>query len=475
MKIVIKRILIISILLMIGLTLFSVSFFYGTPYYLIVRVIYLTYSTTLIIFFFLILREFTKKSEVVKKYFKVVLFTGSILLAISTGSFYLWYLETFMVPDLAYCTYYDDYNYKLYAFESGCQEMTILDQRYNEENELDYLSYEIDDHHFKRYYANQRLTKTIETEYHVTILLGEDELPLLLDEQVIETTYEYQDNQYIQKRIITGYIQDTPVVTQNGFYVSKRLTENLNQDDLYHLNIQKKLSTMELLVSKSQLTTLLNTKDVNMMLNQRKINAEDYLNRLETFFTQNENMIDYETTQRVYKEGVYYRIISVIPYDPEPNHFKMWIKDKQIDAWVDMDRIYEYKDEENYIWLRYKNYVQTYQTLSIQRERDPSVHRLLHTNIFCDEAFEICNQGMGNSFRSTYIRNFIKTDQGVTKVEGYNLLDKNFLNDDRESKLVRLLYRNPKKEYVYLPFDHDINHSELFEQPQHFILLNENE
>ncbi|QVK17589.1 hypothetical protein KHQ81_12125 [Mycoplasmatota bacterium] len=402
------------------------------------------------------LKDYRNSSELVKRHFKVMLLVLSIFVATVTGILHIKYLKTFVVPDLLYCTYYDDYHYKLYSFETGCKKLELIEKEYDGNNQLSYLKYEINNHGFERSYESGNIKKTIETIYNEKIML-ENNIPLIIDEKVITTTYEYQDTSFKQSREIKYIANGYVILIQHGYYSAIHSDEDVSPVYLYNIKIEKSLMKPELLYSKNELIQTVFTSSYLYKKLDERISVEQYIDTLMQY-VKKIDMINYTDIFWVYKAGVTYNLNG---YNGQFSYI-----DEEVDAWRSYDNTYEYKnrnsDKENpYTYYQYKNHVLT---SSIFADR-------IHLKVTCNDKVNYCDGSLYSYGTKKIYRYLITKKESITKVDVYNLYGKRYFDQNR-SKIEGYTLTGKKIEIEYAPFDdYYIQSSEIFEEPKPYIKI----
>lgn len=455
----IRKIIIMEFILLIFLVFSPVRNLFGTSFFIMTNLIYIIYSSTLIWIVYILLKDYRNISELVKRHFKVLLLILSILVAIITGILHITYLKIFVVPDLLYCTYYDDYHYKLYSFETGCKDLDVVEKEYDDNNQLSYLKYDIHNHSFERSYESGQIKKTIETIYNDKILL-ENNIPLIIDEKVITTTYEYQDTLFKQSREIKYIANGYVFIIQQGNYSAVHSDVGEKSPYLYYIEIEKSLLKPELLYTKEE---LLNTVFTSTYLYQKldeNISVEQYIDAVMRYRNQIQ-VLDFTDTFWVSKPGVMFKVAG--------QNGRFNYIDEEVDAWYGYDTFYAYRN-----WQNFKDYPFTSLTYKNNLLSYFSIMNVMGLRVTCNDKVEYCDGILQSNGGPKIFRYLITKNEPITKVEVYYLYGKQYFHKYRQSIInnVEDILTGKKIEPEYAPFDdYYIQSSEIFEEPKPYIKI----
>lgn len=370
-----------------------------------------------------------------------------------TGGFHLLYLKIFVVPDLLYCTYYDEYNYRLVSFETGCDGLEVQERLTNDEGDLIYLHYFVGNVEYKRYYEHNQIKKTIEVLENISILLNDD-FELWVDRKEIITDYLYQENSFKQERLIEYHIDDQLVLSETGYYEAVRYEgEEVKPAYTHYINIKKELSK-PVLVEANTLSLILDDNYFDQI--KEEISRDLYLETLQTYVA-NEN-------NRTFTD-VLWVSDSQENYNVGGRQLDYYYQDETIDAWQESDARYNFRLHEN------NAYYEIDTTYHKQLLNSININHEMWLKISCDESVNYCDGNYEAYGQPVIVRYLITKKNGIRKVEAYDLFEKDYLNFDRKNIDTTKIQINEKLYLDYFPFDDYASKLELFEEPRPYLKI----
>lgn len=457
----------IEILVTVLLTMFLLNHLFGTSFYVITKVIYVVFSSTLIGLLFIILKEYGKSSVWIQSHFKSLLFVFSLMIATLTGVLHIGYLKAFVVPDLLYCTYYDEYHYDLYTYETGCGDLKIKEKITDENGDLTKLVYQVKNKEFKRLYDGERVTQTIEITKDLKVDITDSNIPLILDEQIITTDYEYDRKYFKQVRVIESYIDGELLMKQTGSYHA--YYEDLKPDlpSVHHIKIDKGLSKVTFNGDKEQLLSTIFTLDYFTQYPiEKEINQDIFVTKLLNHFNQPEVNDSFVLSVEQYDIQ---NIVFLLDNDDIIHLYNY--KDELVDAWSKTDSYFSIQEtRENQvskqITLSYHKQINNGHDFDIQENQVTS-----YLTVECNDDFTYCDGVMAAYNQPTVLRYLVHEENQITKVEAYNIIGKDYFNRDRKHAINDDYMTYKTYQADFYPFDYELSTLEFFEEPNDFMRI----
>jgi hypothetical protein len=456
-----KWVIISTLTMILVLFAYPMRNLFGTSNYFIIKLLYIIFSTFIIWLLYLLLKRYKRKSPFITTYFKQIFFGASVLVAITTGFLHLCYLKLVVIPDSLYCTYYDEYHYKLYTPETGCKELEVITKEIKN-GKLVQLSYDVDQTHYERYYENERVIKTIEVRPNERINLN-DTVSLKVTKKIV-TEYVYQDRLFKQERVIHYRIGDHDFMTQEQFYQSEQVEVEVDSETLYRIEIKKQLKSPTLLMSKSDLMTQIFTDDY--LANNNLLTIRDHLaDELSLYIDSQSKDTRYFFNVKNSRSGKSNLLIEG-DYDFNHNSARFIYGNIAITPTIYADKFYSSgwdKGKELIVdQMAYNNHRVVKSIYGKNNNRGG--YRIYEFLVKCNDLENYCDATHGDR---TIFRHFIDQDGPITKVETFNVGQRDVFAYTDWIPTTNIQY----DEY-YFPFDYSVSFSDLFEEPVPFLLIN---